>query len=159
MHFKHNKPETYWALNYSAVNVFHVQLSRDLGQIRASEPLKLPRLQAPKQNTSNPFPVVSSRQVGWRSGKRECRLEVYGRWGRPKYSIIKQLHWPNDAVPWKLYLRKQYSLHFCVVAVLVEWLLQKRCCCLVTFNRSMNIYWECGCGIVYLCVDTPMKVS
>ncbi len=99
-------------------NVFNVQLSRDLGQIRASEPLKLPRLQAPKQNTSNPFPVLSSGEVGWRSGKRECRLEVYGRWGRPKYSIIKQLRWPNDAVPWKQF-RKQYSLHFCVVNVLV----------------------------------------
>ncbi|XP_064399085.1 ciliary microtubule inner protein 1-like [Halichondria panicea] len=88
-----------WTDTWGFLRDEYSTLSRDLGQIRASEPLKLPRLQAPKQNTSNPFPMVSSREVGWRSGKRECRLEIYGRWGRPKYSIIKQLRWPNDAVP------------------------------------------------------------
>ena len=62
------------------------------------ETLKLPTLQAPPQDTSNPFPSVTSREVGWRSA-RKYNLEVYGRWGRPRYSIIKQLKWPVDAVP------------------------------------------------------------
>ena len=60
--------------------------------------LKLPPLEAPPQDTSNPFPLVTSREIGWRAG-RKYNLEVYGRWGKPKYSIINQLKWPNDAVP------------------------------------------------------------
>jgi len=60
--------------------------------------LKLPPLKAPKQDTKNPFPIVTSREVGWRSGKLEYKLEVYGRWGRPKYSIEKQLKWPFDSI-------------------------------------------------------------
>ena len=60
--------------------------------------LKLPPLDAPHQDTSNPFPLVTSREIGWRAGKK-YNLEVYGRWGKPKYSIINQLKWPNDAVP------------------------------------------------------------
>lgn len=139
-----------------------MQLSRDLGQIRASEPLKLPRLQAPKQNTSNPFPMVSSREVGWRSGKRECRLEIYGRWGRPKYSIIKQLRWPNDAVPWKLYFNSSKTiiilsnLFVCYTCIVdVEWIVTlQTLCCLVT---STDEYDDrvCGCVIVYLVLTRP----
>ena len=60
--------------------------------------LKLPPLEAPPQDTTNPFPLVTSRQIGWRAD-RKYNLEVYGRWGKPKYSIINQLKWPNDAVP------------------------------------------------------------
>lgn len=60
--------------------------------------LKLPPLEAPPQDTTNPFPLVTSREIGWRAG-RKYNLEVYGRWGKPKYSIINQLKWPNDAVP------------------------------------------------------------
>lgn len=81
------------------VNVFHVQLNKDLTKIRRSKPLKLPLLPTPVQDTSNPFPMVTSKEVGWRSGRKEHGLEKYGRWGRPRYSIIKQLRWPNDAVP------------------------------------------------------------
>lgn len=60
--------------------------------------LKLPPLEAPPQDTANPFPLVTSREIGWRA-ERKYNLEVYGRWGKPKYSIINQLKWPNDAVP------------------------------------------------------------
>jgi len=82
------------------------QLNRDVGTVRRKKPsaespaLKLPSLVAPEQDTSNPFPILTSREVGWRS-RREHSLEFYGRHGRPKYSIVKQLRWPNDAVPWK----------------------------------------------------------
>ena len=64
----------------------------------STQSLKLPPLQAPKQDTSRPFPKVTSREVGWRS-RPEDSLEVFGRWGRPCHSIINQLKWPNDAVP------------------------------------------------------------
>ena len=38
------------------------------------------------------------REVGWLSVHRERQLEVYGRWGRPKVSILHHLNWPHDAV-------------------------------------------------------------
>ena len=62
-------------------------------------PLKLPPLSPRKQDTSRPFPMRDSQLVGWRSGDTSCALEVFGRWGRPKWSIVKQLKWPNDGVP------------------------------------------------------------
>lgn len=62
-----------------------------------SEPLKLPPLTPQSQDTtSRPFPKITSHEIGWR---KDCTLEVFGRWGRPKHSIIHQLKWPNDAVP------------------------------------------------------------
>lgn len=64
----------------------------------AEKGLKLPPLVAPPQDTSNPFPLVTSRDIGWRSA-RKYNLEVFGRWARPKYSILNQLKWPRDAVP------------------------------------------------------------
>lgn len=81
-----------------------LQLRTDIAQIREKRrpidseppPLKLPPLKPPKQDTRNPFPMVTSREIGWRS---EQKLEVYGRWGRPKYSIEKQLKWPFDSIP------------------------------------------------------------
>jgi len=62
-------------------------------------PLKLPPLPLPKQDDTNPFPITSAREVGWRSGQKELNLEVYGRWARGNKSIHKQLKWPHDAVP------------------------------------------------------------
>lgn len=62
-------------------------------------PLKLPPLSPRKQDTSRPFPMRDSQLVGWRSGDTSCALEVFGRWARPKWSIVKQLKWPNDGVP------------------------------------------------------------
>ena len=61
--------------------------------------VRLPPLTPPKQDITHTFPCVTSREVGWRSSRPECKLEVYGRWGRPKYSIYKQLKWPSDGVP------------------------------------------------------------
>lgn len=60
------------------------------------EPLNLPKLKAPPQDTtSKPFPKVTSGEIGWKTG----RMEIYGRESRPRFSIINQLKWPNDAVP------------------------------------------------------------
>ena len=92
-----------------------LQLQKDVYEVRAkynrhSSPvkeekaedakagIKLPPLEPPPQNTSNPFPMVMSREIGWRSG-RKYNLEVFGRWGKPKHSILNQLKWPVDAVP------------------------------------------------------------
>jgi hypothetical protein len=61
--------------------------------------LHLPPLQPPKQDHSNPFPRTTSKEIGWRSSRKEHGLELYGRWGRGKGSILKHLKWPNDAVP------------------------------------------------------------
>ena len=59
-------------------------------------PLKLPPLPLPKQDDTNPFPITTAREVGWRSGQN---LEVYGRQARGNKSIHKHLKWPHDAVP------------------------------------------------------------
>ena len=71
----------------------------NLTRKKVDTPLKLPPLKPPKQDTSNPFPVVTSQEIGWRSSRPDCKLEIYGRWGRPKYTITKTFEWPNDAVP------------------------------------------------------------
>lgn len=39
---------------------------------------KLPPLDPPPQDTTNPFPLLTSREIGWRSA-REYNLEVFGR--------------------------------------------------------------------------------
>ncbi|KAL5467612.1 hypothetical protein EMCRGX_G031870 [Ephydatia muelleri] len=61
--------------------------------------VRLPPLTPPKQEAAHPFPCVTSREVGWLSSRPDRKLEVFGRWGRPRYSIYKQLKWPSDAVP------------------------------------------------------------
>ena len=65
------------------------------------EEFHLPPLVSPKQQqqSSNPFPRTTAREVGWRSARKDCGLELYGRWARGKGSILKQLKWPHDAVP------------------------------------------------------------
>lgn len=63
------------------------------------EELHLPPLACPKQQCSNPFPRTTAREVGWRSARKDCALELYGHWARGKGSILKQLKWPHDAVP------------------------------------------------------------
>lgn len=69
----------------------------------AKEPKEfhLPPLASPKQQQqhSNPFPRTTAREVGWRSARKDCALELYGHWARGKGSILKQLKWPHDAVP------------------------------------------------------------
>ena len=101
----HKKKKTTNVLIVHLINCsLCLQLRTDIAQIRekrqltdgSEPPLKLPPLKPPKQDTRNPFPMVTSREIGWRS---EHKLEVYGRWGRPKYSIEKQLKWPFDSIP------------------------------------------------------------
>jgi len=43
------------------------------------------------------FPKTTSGQIGWRSGRPECNLEIYGRWTKPKQVIYKQFEWPLEA--------------------------------------------------------------
>lgn len=100
-----------WGHTWGFLKEEYTTLNDDIGVIRqrrgsklpklaskTETPLKLPPLKAPKQDTSNPFPKVTSREIGWRSGRPECKLEIYGRWGRPKCTITKLLKWPSDGV-------------------------------------------------------------
>lgn len=59
-------------------------------------PLKLPKIDPTfgTKVSKVPFvPLKTSQEVGWRSGRPEHKLEVYGRWGRPKKSILKHFNW------------------------------------------------------------------
>lgn len=105
--YRRGKTQTNKQTKVLVVHLIHcplcLQLRTDIAQIRgrrspkdSEPPLKLPPLKAPKQDTRNPFPMVTSKEIGWQS---EHKLEVYGRWGRPKYSIEKQLKWPFDSIP------------------------------------------------------------
>ena len=69
------------------------------------EPLKLPPL-APnvlqQQKASKipfPYPLTTSQEIGWRSARPECKLERFGKWARPKKSILKHFNWTVYACP------------------------------------------------------------
>lgn len=47
---------------------------------------------------STRFPKTVSGQIGWRSGKQSCDLEVYGRHSFPQGNIYKRFNWPLDAL-------------------------------------------------------------
>ena len=84
------------AAGYIVLNMISFQMTTSSPTTQSSsEPLKLPKLKAPPQDSSKPFPLVTSGEIGWRSGK----MEIYGRESRPRFSIVNQLRWPNDAVP------------------------------------------------------------
>lgn len=65
---------------------------------RNKKQFKLPPITDPNQKVSTvPFtPVKTSQEIGWRNGQN---LERFGRFGRPKGSIIKHFNWPLDALP------------------------------------------------------------
>ncbi|XP_034325306.1 ciliary microtubule inner protein 1-like [Magallana gigas] len=64
--------------------------------------LKLPPIHPPRPRTG--FPMTSTQQIGWRSSRKECQLEKYGRYGpgprcRGRYGILKMLNWPQEGSP------------------------------------------------------------
>ncbi|CAI8034722.1 hypothetical protein GBAR_LOCUS19519 [Geodia barretti] len=94
-----------WVVNWGFLPLQYQQLREDLGKSCApvstttrSCALHLPPLPCPPQTTQLAFPKTTSREIGWRSGDKAYSLEVYGRWGRPKVSILHHLNWPHDAV-------------------------------------------------------------
>jgi len=48
--------------------------------------------------STRPVPRTTSGEIGWLSTDTLLQLEKYGRYGRPKGSIVKQLNWPYEAV-------------------------------------------------------------
>lgn len=70
-----------------------------MSPVNEDRSFKLPPLPLARQDNSNPFPVTTAKEVGWRSGQKELNLEVFGRWARGNRSIHKQLNWPHDAIP------------------------------------------------------------
>ncbi|XP_061166236.1 ciliary microtubule inner protein 1-like [Saccostrea echinata] len=64
--------------------------------------LKLPPIH-PSQHPKG-FPVTTSQQIGWKSARKECQLEIYGRYGpgpksRGQNGILKLLKWPQEGSP------------------------------------------------------------
>ncbi|ELT93176.1 hypothetical protein CAPTEDRAFT_156825 [Capitella teleta] len=44
-----------------------------------------------------PIPETSNKMIGWRSSVDSLRLERYGRYAKPKGSILKSFDWPAEA--------------------------------------------------------------
>ncbi len=66
--------------------------------VRKPAPLiALPPITGGKRRVSTvPFiPLTTAGEVGWR---KDHNLERFGRFGRPKGSILKHLGWPLDAL-------------------------------------------------------------
>ena len=51
-----------------------------------------------KVTKATTFPKTTSGQIGWRSGKQNCNLEIYGPYAKPKKNIYKTFNWPLDAI-------------------------------------------------------------
>jgi len=47
---------------------------------------------------SKPVPRTTSGMVGWRSTEKQCALEKYGGYAKPKGGLVKQLNWPMEGV-------------------------------------------------------------
>lgn len=43
-------------------------------------------------------PLKTSQEIGWRSSQRQCNLERYGRYTKPKTSFLGQMKWPHEAI-------------------------------------------------------------
>jgi hypothetical protein len=44
------------------------------------------------------YPTRTSQEIGWRSSQRQCSLEKYGRYTKPKSSFLGQMKWPPEAM-------------------------------------------------------------
>ena len=45
-----------------------------------------------------PLPKTTNSMIGWRSGTKDCALEKYGRYAKPKGGLVKQLNWPTEGI-------------------------------------------------------------
>jgi len=81
----------------------------DLRENKANkQKVKLPADIVPRPNTpmetylttaeSGKFPIQASKNVGWRSGKDDCALEIYGGYARRNGSLYMQLGWPIEGL-------------------------------------------------------------
>jgi hypothetical protein len=76
------------------------EYSKMTSDIKATRQGKAPALKLPPVSTGSarvsnvPFvPQTTTQEIGWRSTRRDCNLEIYGRWGRPKRSILNHFNW------------------------------------------------------------------
>ena len=94
---------------------FMTQSYKDLAQDSVSPKDKKdkPKVQLPEQlqmrpitpiekyikiGKSPPYPNTTTKEVGWRSTKPDCKLEIYGSYARGKGGLIKQLNWPREGI-------------------------------------------------------------
>ncbi|XP_011403227.1 PREDICTED: uncharacterized protein C20orf85-like [Amphimedon queenslandica] len=74
--------------------------SDDDGELLKLPPLSPAVLQTQKvSKVPFPLPLTTSREIGWRSSRPECNLERFGKWARPKKSILKHFNWTIYACP------------------------------------------------------------
>ena len=72
----------------------------DDGELLKLPPLSPIVLQTQKVSKAPfPLPLTTSREIGWRSSRPECNLERFGKWARPKKSILKHFNWTIYACP------------------------------------------------------------
>ena len=70
---------------------------------KTGEELKLPpidnKMTAPPK--SSKFPVTTAQQIGWKSTRPDCQLEIYGRYApkaRGHIGILKIFNWPPQVL-------------------------------------------------------------
>ncbi|XP_031572159.1 uncharacterized protein C20orf85-like [Actinia tenebrosa] len=44
------------------------------------------------------YPNTTSQEIGWRSSQRQCNLEKYGRYSKPRSSFLGQMKWPPESI-------------------------------------------------------------
>lgn len=44
-------------------------------------------------------PLSDGKMIGWRSGQKDCNLEIYGEYARRNGSLYTQLGWPIEGCP------------------------------------------------------------
>lgn len=51
-----------------------------------------------KIGKSPSYPETTTSEIGWRSSKPDCLLDIYGGQARGKGGLIKQLNWPHEGI-------------------------------------------------------------
>lgn len=67
-----------WQSKYGWIKEEYQVLRRELEDLRSRRPKNQECKEAQEHRSVRPFPVTTSADIGWLSGKRDFQLEVYG---------------------------------------------------------------------------------
>ena len=100
-----------WPQNWGFMTQSYKELVGDSS--KSNEQVNKPKLQLPEQLRMRPitpiesyikigkspsFPKTTTSEIGWRSTKQDCLLDIYGIKARGKGGLIKQLNWPREGI-------------------------------------------------------------
>ena len=100
-----------WPQTWGFMTQSYKELTQDLNQPKKD--VEKSKVQLPEQlrmrpitpienyikvGKSPPYPDTTTKEVGWRSTKRDCKLEIYGSYARGKGGLIRQLNWPREGI-------------------------------------------------------------